>query len=281
MERREKAEYILEQMRLVLGKKDFVRLQIISRKINPKLLNADDFQDIKLKYYEYLVKLHLEDGKFLDIAKAYYSVYCTPSVKESEALWKPAIEAYVLYLLVAPYDNEAIDLLHKVKATESKYLEKIPWLYELLTSFLTVELISWPLPCEVQLRAHAVFNDNPHPGGSERWEKFKKRWTQHNLTVCAAYYTRIHMSRLAALLQMSVDSVELEISDFVSSKFLRARIDRPAGILTFGAKPTAEETLNDYSADINQLLALVEDSCHRIQKEQLVNAARAKVKGKK
>merc|ERR1719335_1772155 len=77
MERREKAEYILEQMRLVLGKKDFVRLQIISRKINPKLLNADDFQDIKLKYYEYLVKLHLQDGKFLDIAKAYYSVYCT------------------------------------------------------------------------------------------------------------------------------------------------------------------------------------------------------------
>ena len=41
MERREKAEYILEQMRLVLGKKDFVRLQIISRKINPKLLNAE------------------------------------------------------------------------------------------------------------------------------------------------------------------------------------------------------------------------------------------------
>ena len=32
----------------------------------------------------------------------------------------------VLYLLVAPYDNEAIDLLHKVKATESKYIEKIP-----------------------------------------------------------------------------------------------------------------------------------------------------------
>merc|ERR1719463_337096 len=132
MERREKAEYILEQMRLVLGKKDFVRLQIISRKINPKLLNADDFQDIKLKYYEYNVKLHLDDTKFLDIAKAYY--------------------------------NEAIDLLHKVKATESKYIEKIPWLYELLNSFLTVELIGWPLPCEVQLRAHAVFNDNPHPG---------------------------------------------------------------------------------------------------------------------
>ena len=68
MERREKAEYILEQMRLVLGKKDFVRLQIISRKINPKLLNADDFQDIKLKSARGLVSfrvLHALAGRLV------------------------------------------------------------------------------------------------------------------------------------------------------------------------------------------------------------------------
>jgi 26S proteasome regulatory subunit N5 len=281
MERREKAEYILEQMRLVLAQENFVRLQIISRKINPKLLLAEDFQDIKLQYYEYMVKLQLHEDKYLDIAKSYYSVYNTQKVKENDELWRKSLELYVLFLLVAPYDNEAIDLLHKVAVAEKKPLEKLPWLQGLLDSFLTKEIVGWPLACEVQLRAHSVFGNDPHPGGAERWEKFKKRWAQHNLTVCAAYYTRIHMTRLAEMFQMTVDAVELEVSDFVSSKFLIARIDRPAGILTFGAKPTAEETLNDYSGDINKLLSLVEDSCHMIQKEQLVNAARAKVKAKK
>ena len=40
-----------------------VRLQIISRKINTKLLEAEDFQDIKITYYGYVVKLHLHETK--------------------------------------------------------------------------------------------------------------------------------------------------------------------------------------------------------------------------
>lgn len=37
MERREKVDFILEQMRLALRRRDFIRLQIISKKINPKV----------------------------------------------------------------------------------------------------------------------------------------------------------------------------------------------------------------------------------------------------
>ena len=47
-----------------------------------------------------------------------------------------------------------------------------------------------------------------------------------------------------------------------------------SGILTFGAKKTAEESLNGYQADVNKLLNLIEDSCHLIQKENMVHAAR-------
>merc|ERR1719238_399703 len=59
MERREKAEYILNQMRVVLMKKDFVRLQIIAKKINPKLLEADDLQDLKYTYNEFMARYWL------------------------------------------------------------------------------------------------------------------------------------------------------------------------------------------------------------------------------
>jgi 26S proteasome regulatory subunit N5 len=274
MERREKAEYILEQMRLVLQKNDFVRLQIISRKINTKLLEADDFQDIKIQYYEYVIKLYLHEAKLLDVAKCYYALYGTKKVQEEDAKWREFLEFYILYLLAAPYDNEAVDLLNKVDAVEKKKLEKIPVFNDLVKSFLTQEIIPWPVPSEKELKAHKVFSDTPHAGGSSRWEKFQKRVVQHNLKVVSTYYTRINMSRLSEMLNLPMEELEQATSDFVTSKFLYARIDRPAGILTFGAKKTAEEHLNGYQADINKLLNLIEDSCHLIQKENMVHAAR-------
>ncbi|CAM9818613.1 unnamed protein product [Ectocarpus sp. 13 AM-2016] len=47
--KKEKADFILEQIRLTLAKKDFVRALIQSRKINRKVLLDEDMQDIKVK----------------------------------------------------------------------------------------------------------------------------------------------------------------------------------------------------------------------------------------
>lgn len=53
MEKREKVELILEQMRLCLAKDDYIRTQIISKKINVKVFEDISFQDLKLKFYKY------------------------------------------------------------------------------------------------------------------------------------------------------------------------------------------------------------------------------------
>lgn len=44
-------ELILEQMRLCLAKKDFIRTQIISKKISVKFFEEKDTHDLKLKFY--------------------------------------------------------------------------------------------------------------------------------------------------------------------------------------------------------------------------------------
>lgn len=46
MDKREKVELILEQMRLCLAIKDYIRTQIISKKINTKFFEEDDTQVI-------------------------------------------------------------------------------------------------------------------------------------------------------------------------------------------------------------------------------------------
>lgn len=51
MEKKEKVELILEQMRLCLAKQDYIRTQIISKKINTKFFEDEGTQDLKLKYY--------------------------------------------------------------------------------------------------------------------------------------------------------------------------------------------------------------------------------------
>ena len=57
MERREKVELILEQMRLCLAVKDYIRAQIISKKVNVRFFESNDQQDLKLKFYNYMTEL--------------------------------------------------------------------------------------------------------------------------------------------------------------------------------------------------------------------------------
>jgi 26S proteasome regulatory subunit N5 len=281
MDKTEKTKYILNQMRLVLLKKDYVRTQIISRKLNPKLLESDDFQELKLEYYEFMVRYWLHEKKFLEVSKCYQAIYNTKIVKEDDSKWKPALTAHAVYLCLSMFDNEQSDMLHKLDTMETKKMEKVPAIQQLVKTFIRTELASWPFPSESELKAHPVFQETPHEGGEERWKLLRKRVNQHNILVVSGYYDQIRSSRLCELLNLDGKETETELSELVCSKFVHAKIDRPAGTIKFGQKQTYTDRLNDWSGSISKMLDLVENTCHLIQKEQMVHAARAKLKAKK
>lgn len=54
MDKREKLEFILYQMKIMLKKKDFVRFFIISKKINENNINDDEIADLKIAYFAYM-----------------------------------------------------------------------------------------------------------------------------------------------------------------------------------------------------------------------------------
>merc|ERR1719160_318488 len=118
MDKTEKTKYILNQMRLVLAKKDYVRTQIVSKKINPKLLEAEDFQELKIEYYQYMVRYWLHEGKHLDVSKSYLAIFNTAVVQADEGRWKPALTAHAAYLVMAIFDNEQSDMLAKLDLME-------------------------------------------------------------------------------------------------------------------------------------------------------------------
>ena len=107
MKREEKVEFILEQMRLGLAKKDYIRTQIISKKVSTKFFADSDalevqvcpvtlcggvevtklplfgpLQQLKLKFYQLMIKLCLNSDSFLDISRHYFAIYQTPCVQE-------------------------------------------------------------------------------------------------------------------------------------------------------------------------------------------------------
>ncbi|KAG5654727.1 hypothetical protein H0H81_007483 [Sphagnurus paluster] len=150
MDRREKTEFILEQMRLLItvarqkdseqgkdgkdglggGEAEWVKVRVGGRKVNEEFLKEKDNEDLKLKYYDLMIQHALHHSNYLDVAKYYYKVWETPSIKEDtddkgKAVSKAiilllslvdahhqALEHIVYYVVLAPHNNEQSDMLH-------------------------------------------------------------------------------------------------------------------------------------------------------------------------
>lgn len=122
MERREKTEFLLEQMRVLIlvakgkdeedlkekkedlsrGEADWIKVRVGGRKVNEGFLKEKGnevrhssplrlqivilfAQDLKLKYYDLMIQYALHNRDYLDAAKHYHKIWETPSVKDDTA----------------------------------------------------------------------------------------------------------------------------------------------------------------------------------------------------
>lgn len=276
MDKKEKTCLILEQIRLCLLVKDYIRAQIISKKINRKFFDDDEVQQLKLKFYQLMIEIDQHNQKYLDICRHYQAVYTTPTIKEDSIKRQQTIKNVVLYAILAPYDNEQSDLINRVSL--EKGLDEVPEYKKLLKAFTTHEIISWSFiesQYEDLLRqgtqtclATDVFeigNEN----GEKRWKDFKSRIVEHNIRIVAKYYRQIKLKRLSELLNLSSDEVEEVLSYLVVNKTIWAKVDRLEGIVNFSTEKHPNEILNEWSWNLNTLVNLVSKTNHLINKEEM------------
>jgi len=271
MSKREKIEYLLEEVRLCLAKKDMVRAYIISKKVNKKILDEVDLEDLKIRFYRLLIEYFTFEKNALELARASLAIYKCKSIMEHPKKCKETLESSVLYLCLAPYDNHQIDLVHIT--LEDINLEKLPSYKALLSHFVRMEVAQWPLPEHDELHKHPLLADKTQWYGSV----LKDRVIEHDIRVVARYYTRIRADRIAEILQLSKDVVERYVSAMVTSttsERLPAKIDRPAEIYTFEMNKDANAYLTDWADDISELLLLVDKTCHLIHKETMLHNAK-------
>jgi len=228
-------------------------------------------QDLKLKYYNLMIQFHQHSSSYLDICRSHKAIYDTPSVQADPALWRDALRSVVVYMVLAPFDSEVSDLMHRLKT--DKKLAQLPILKLLLDLFTMDELMAWPLQSDADWRRDPIFAEGDQ--GKRRYSDLHKRVVQHNIRTVAKYYSRITTTRLSQLLFLNAEQTEEHLSELVSSGQLFAKVDRPAGIVSFVRPQTANSALNAWSSDISSLLTLVEKTTHLINKEYMIAENRA------
>ncbi len=316
MERREKTEFILNQVALCMENDDWTQAGILSRKISTKYLarkapktqeqldkeakdretrrnkgeevpeeKEDDVTDLKLRYYEQQIILAKHDGKYLDACKHYRQVLDTAAVEEDPEKLHPTLQRIIYYVILAPYDNEQHDLIHRIQADTRN--SQVPVEAALLKLFTIPELMRWPEVAEQygpHLTSTDVFSATPYPIDPQahtRWEDLRKRVIEHNVRVVAKYYTRIRVQRLCQLLDLSEEETEKYLSELVTAKTVYAKIDRPAGVVSFEKKRDADEVLNEWSGNMKSLLGFLERIDHLITKEEMMARIQPEDKKKK
>ena len=180
MDKKEKVELILEQMRLCLATKDYIRAQIISKKISIRFFENAEYQQLKLTFYKYMIELDQNEGTYLNICRHYRAVYDTPCIKEDEEKKLDTMKHMALYIILSPYDNEQSDTIHHI--LKEKALDKIPNYKSLLEQFTNLELIEQAKFTEMYeahlrrgtdgIKPTSVFDNTE--AGQKRWADIKK-----------------------------------------------------------------------------------------------------------
>lgn len=299
MAKTEKIAFILEQVRLCLDRKDYMRAQILSRKINPRVFAADTGKEkkkpkegeavieeappeipplLELKhiYYGLMIRYHSQSHDYLEICRSYQAIYDTPTVKEDASQSIHMLRKICWYLVLAPHDPMQSSLLNST--LEDKRLIDLPKFRALLKYFVTMEVIQWVTFWETYQSEFDV--ESSFPGGAlgeKANEDLRQRVIEHNILVVSKYYSRIRLHRFAELLSLSIQETEKHLSEMVVSKALVAKVDRPAGIVSFQTVKDSNEMLNSWAVNIERLLDLVEKSCHQIHRETMVHRVTLKV----
>ncbi|CAK9441514.1 uncharacterized protein LODBEIA_P53820 [Lodderomyces beijingensis] len=269
---KEKIEFILEQIRLTLEKKDYNQAKILSRKILLKSLK--DLPEFKVTYLKFVIEIYQHEYDYDAIVQNFLLLIQVPTLSQQE------LQAYsqdiVFYNLL---DSSVKKLTHNEELkrnTEAKILH-------LLEIFSTDELINKSIDADYDFKQFTIFKD------AKNFENLEKRIIEHNLRVINKFYQAIKLDRLAFLLQLPIDECEKSVSQLVNEGMITAKINRPKGVVKFsktkhleGSDPRTSDNhvnglLNDWCFDVDKLLEEVDSIGHLINKEEMMYGIKQKV----
>lgn len=273
MELEERIQFIEDQMHLSNLKGDYQFSDILSRKILVRTLES--FADLKLRYYQLMIEINTHSDDYINVVKNNLAIYHIPKIEGDKKEALKYLKQATYFVILAPYTPLQNDLITCIKL--DKNLNKLPLCKDIVKILTTHEIINWSEFEQKYGRelSKEVVYDQSTEDGKKHYSDLKKRTIEYNLRVISGFYSSIRLKRLCGLLQLDQPSVENVIIDLVNSAVLYAKINRPAGIVSF-IKPKGEnELLNEWSFNIDTLLEDIKTIEHLIGKEEMLHSAAA------
>merc|ERR1740138_460392 len=138
MGKREKTDFILEQVRLCVDTGEFVRAQIMARKINVKVFKDEELSDLKLRFYRLIVRYHLHEHTWMEIYRAFEAMWDTKTLQEDETTRTRTLKSMCIYLMLAAFDKDRTEQMRVLNGI--KQLADLPMYKELVRLFITQEI---------------------------------------------------------------------------------------------------------------------------------------------
>jgi 26S proteasome regulatory subunit N5 len=294
VEREYKVDYILFQMKILLLKGDYIRMYIVSNKINRKHLGDEKLENLKVEFYQMMILYYLHENKFIEVSKCYkvlYDFYCEIELKMKHSSSENLLKAetadryrnimknlnkkillvnYVMYLTICPPELETKNMLNELNLHYRKDLEENPDIHSIVTKHLSDDIVPVTDNFFKTYSGYPIFvKDQLNPKADEHLRLFRKYLIQHNLAVYSKYFSQCHLKRISQMIEVDIPEIENEICDMVVNKFIYAKINRISGTVNFKPKQDYGDKLNDLNFDLNKMLEKIETTCHLIHKENL------------
>jgi len=267
LSKREKVNFILEQIRITISNKDYIQTAIVSSKINCKTIAEEGMEEEKIKFYSLMTDYHRHRKEAFELARDYHEIYRTFTFQKKEQQWRKALQNTVIFLTLSPYSNDQQFMVKSLSL--DSHINKIDACRDMINLFSRKEMV------RNAIKYYESFEtlDAVLKGGkelSEHWKNiFNIRIIEHNIRVAALYYRRIHVNKLAKLLGVKHRDLEPVIADMISSGEICAKIDRPKDIVYFSHSSCSDNTLSNWVSNISSLLHLVDKTTHLIHKDNM------------
>ena len=284
LDRAYKVEYILFQMRVLIQKGDYIRVLIVSNKVNRKHLSEEGLEKLKFEFNELMIKYYSHEEKFIEVSKAFKTLFdFTKEMKEKVANSKnEKLEEilkntnlhflfvnYVMFLAICPPVLEAKNMFHELNLKYKKDLEENRDMLLIVKKSLSDDIVFLDTHFLSQFGQYPIFDKNIFPGYEKHAKLFRKFWIAHNLGIFGKYFSTVRLARVCTMIGTNLDEVETELADMVINNYIYAKINRIAQTVNFRKRQDTGDKLDDLNHDLTRMLEKLETTCHLIHKENL------------
>lgn len=238
--------YQLEQFRLCVEVKDWVKADITRKKIRKKYFSENNARDEEILFHKYIVDLYLGQDKFLEASTTY--IRLSEIVEEKEF----TILASFFGILCTCQERES-SKEHLVRLSNDRNNEegmRIVLDKFLSTLLIPKEYVSTILALVNKYRDVSIYT--PH---------LLQAIDEHNFFIVEAFYSSISISTCSRLLDVDPEDLVNRISFLVNKGLSNSKIDQKEGIVVFKGK--------EWSSNVGDVLNKLMRVEHMIHKEKL------------